>query len=88
MVNLRKEAPEDVLYDMRHREGRESPPVVSGKGILVISGLGRIMYQRLEPEPEGAICPKRSKPQAVHSSPHGTQPVSSTGRIRIYKMYH
>jgi hypothetical protein len=43
---------------MCHREVRESPPVVSGKGILVISGPSRIMYQRLVPEPEGAICPK------------------------------
>jgi hypothetical protein len=85
MVNLRKEAPGDILYDMCHREERESPPVVSGKGILVISGLGRIMYQRLVPEPEGAICPKRSKPQANISSPHGTQPVSNTDRIWIYK---
>jgi hypothetical protein len=58
MVNLRKEAPGEILNDMCHREGRESPPVVSGKGILVISGLSRIMYQHLVPEPEGAICPK------------------------------
>jgi hypothetical protein len=75
MVNLRKEAPKEFLYDMCHREERESPPVVSGKGILVISGLSHMMYQPLEPEPEGAICPKRSKPQALYSSPHGTQPV-------------
>jgi len=85
MMNLRKEAPGDILNDVCHREGRESPPVVSGKGILVISGLSRIMYQRLVPEPEGAICPKRSTPQALHSSPHGTQPVSDTGRNWIYK---
>jgi hypothetical protein len=30
------------------------------------------MYQSLEPEPEGAICPQRSLPQATHSSPHDT----------------
>jgi hypothetical protein len=28
------------------------------------------MYQSLEPEPEGAISSKRSKPQAADSSPH------------------
>ena len=33
------------------------------------------MYQSLEPEPEGAICPKRSMPQALFSSPHDTLPV-------------
>ena len=33
------------------------------------------MYQSLEPEPEGAICPKRSMPQATFSSPHDTLPV-------------
>jgi hypothetical protein len=44
----------------------------------VISGQSRMMYQYLEPEPEGAICPKRSMPQALHSSPHDTLPVSRT----------
>jgi hypothetical protein len=38
----------------------------------VISGQSRMMYQSLEPEPEGAICPQRSLPQALHSSPHDT----------------
>ena len=33
------------------------------------------MYQNLEPEPEGAICPKRSMPQSLLSSPHDTLPV-------------
>ena len=36
---------------------------ILGKAILVMSGRGRMMYQYLEPKPEGAICPKRSKPQ-------------------------
>ena len=36
------------------------------------------MYQSLVPEPEGAICPQRSTPQAIQSSPHDTQPVSHT----------
>ena len=44
----------------------------------MISGQSRMMYQYLEPEPEGAICPKRSMPQALHSSPHDTLPVSRT----------
>jgi hypothetical protein len=43
------------------------------------------MYQSLELEPEGAICPKRSKPQALRSSPHDTLPVSITGWKRTYK---
>ena len=34
------------------------PRRISGKVILVISGPGRMMYQRLEPEPEGAIFAK------------------------------
>jgi hypothetical protein len=38
----------------------------------VISGRRRMMYQSLEPEPEGAICLQRSLPQALHSSPHDT----------------
>ena len=31
-----------------------------------------MMYQSLEPEPEGAIFHKRSMPQDTHSSPHDT----------------
>jgi len=38
--------------------------------ILVISGPGRMMYQSLAPEPEGAIFPKRSVPQEDYSTPH------------------
>src|SRR5437868_5872189 len=53
-------------------EARESPLGISGKAILVISGPGRKMYQSLELEPEGAISPKRSKPQGWASSPHDT----------------
>jgi hypothetical protein len=43
---------------------------ISGKAILVISGRSRKMYQSLKPEPEGAICRKRSMPQDDYSSPH------------------
>ena len=43
--------------------GVSLPRRISGKVILVISGPGRMMYQSLEPEPEGAIFPKRSMPQ-------------------------
>ena len=46
------------------------PRKTSGQVILVMSGRGRMMYQCLEPEPEGAILPKRSAPQEVNSSPH------------------
>ena len=39
----------------------------------MISGPGRKMYQDLEPKPEGAIFPKRSKPQGGrNSTPHDT----------------
>ena len=50
--------------------GVSLPRRISGKVILVISGPGRMMYQSLEPEPEGAICCKRSMPQDDYSSPH------------------
>ena len=40
---------------MCRRGGRESPPGILGKVILVMSGPGRMMYQCLEPKPEGAI---------------------------------
>ena len=38
--------------------GVSLPRGISGKVILVISGPGRMMYQSLEPEPEGAIFSK------------------------------
>jgi hypothetical protein len=44
--------------------------VLLGQAILVISGQGRWMYQRLTPKPEGAIFDERSKPQDDNSSPH------------------
>jgi len=50
--------------------GVSLPRRISGKVILVISGRSRKMYQSLEPEPEGAIFPKRSGPQEDNSSPH------------------
>src|SRR4051812_20850378 len=49
-----------------------------------MSGRSRMMYQSLQPEPEGAICPKRSTPQALHSSPHDTPPVSHTDVSSAY----
>ena len=50
--------------------GVSLPRRISGKVILVISGRSRMMYQSLEPEPEGAIFPKRSVPQEDYSTPH------------------
>jgi len=50
--------------------GVSLPRKISGKVILVISGPGRMMYQSLKPEPEGAIFSKRSVPQGTYSSPH------------------
>jgi hypothetical protein len=50
--------------------GVSLPRKTSGQVILVMSGRGRMMYQCLQPEPEGAILPKRSAPQEVTSSPH------------------
>ena len=50
--------------------GVSLPRRISGKVILVISGPGRMMYQSLEPEPEGAIFRKRSVPQEDYSTPH------------------
>jgi hypothetical protein len=50
--------------------GVSLPRRISGKVILVISGLSRKMYQSLKPEPEGAIFPKRSGPQEDYSTPH------------------
>ena len=49
--------------------GVSLPRTISGKVILVISGPGRMMYQSLEPEPEGAIFSKRSVPQGTYSTP-------------------
>jgi hypothetical protein len=50
--------------------GVSLPREISGGAILVMSGQGRMMYQYLEPEPEGAISSKRSMPQGAKSSPH------------------
>src|SRR5262249_25834113 len=50
--------------------GVSLPRRISGQVILVMSGRSRMMYQCLQPEPEGAILPKRSAPQEVTSSPH------------------
>jgi hypothetical protein len=45
------------------KEGMSFLRGILGKGILVISGQSRMMYQDLVPKPEGAIFTKRSKPQ-------------------------
>ena len=58
--------------DVCRRGRREPPPGILGKVILVISGQSRMMYQCLEPKPEGAIFSKRSMPQGTDSSPHDT----------------
>ena len=64
MNDLRRQETRDIPYDMCRRGRRESPPVLLGQAILVISGQSRMMYQCLKPKPEGAIFAKRSKPQA------------------------
>src|SRR5262245_49326626 len=53
----------DARGNACRRGRRESPPGILGEVILVMSGPGRKMYQSLEPKPEGAIYPKRSRPQ-------------------------
>src|SRR5512135_2146489 len=51
-----------------------------------MSGPGRKMYQSLEPKPEGAIYPKRSRPQGGNPALLTTLvPVSQTGWRRTYK---
>src|SRR5512135_1824781 len=51
-----------------------------------MSGPGRKMYQSLEPKPEGAIYPKRSRPQGGSTALLTTLvPVSQTGWRRTYK---
>ena len=61
--------------------GVSLPRRISGEAILVISGQSRMMYQCLEPEPEGAILPKRSMPQGTDSSPHDATTSMTAGRI-------
>ena len=56
----------------QREEGVSILRTISGKVILVMSGQGRMMYQRLKPKPEGTIFSKRSKPQGTDSSPHDT----------------
>ena len=64
---------------------RESPPGILGKVILVMSGQSRMMYQCLEPKPEGTIFSKRSKPQGTTALLTTQEPVSQTGWNRTYK---
>ena len=59
--------------------GVSLPRRISGKVILVISGPGRMMYQSLAPEPEGAIFPKRSVPQGITALLTTLAPVCQTG---------
>src|SRR5262245_1846414 len=63
--DLRREGTRDARGDACRRGRRESPPGILGEVSLVMSGPGRKMYQSLEPKPEGAIYPKRSRPQGV-----------------------
>ena len=58
--DLRSEETGSDPGDMRREVGVSLLRRISGKVILVISGPGRMMYQSLEPKPEGAIFPKRS----------------------------
>src|SRR4051812_7277635 len=73
MNDLRRQEMGDMGYDVCRRGRRESHPGILGEVILVMSGPGRMMYQCLEPKPEGAICRKRSTPQDDYSSPHDTE---------------
>ena len=50
-----------------------------GQAILVISGPGRMMYQNLEPKPEGTIFDKRSKPQGSDRAPHDAATIMTGG---------
>ena len=72
MNDLRRHERRDIGYDKCRRGRRESPPGILGQVILVMSGQSRMMYQCLQPKPEGAIFSKRSKPQDAVSSPHDT----------------
>ena len=52
---------------------------IFGEVILVISGQGRMMYQSLEPKPEGTIFSKRSKPQGTDRTPHDAATIMAGG---------
>ena len=52
---------------------------IFGQAILVISGQGRMMYQNLEPKPEGTIFSKRSKPQGTDRTPHDATTIMTGG---------
>src|SRR6516162_2993383 len=70
---LPKAATTDLYTEVSARKsGRESPPWLSGRGSLVMSGRGRKLYQSFKPKTEGAIFVKRSMPQCAKNSPHDT----------------
>jgi hypothetical protein len=52
---------------------------IFGRVILVISGQRRLMYQSLEPKPEGTIFSKRSKPQGTDRTPHDAATIMPGG---------
>src|SRR5437667_56508 len=51
---------------------RERPPGSFGLGILVISGQGRSMYQRLTPKAGGSNLFQEVEPQGTERTPHDT----------------
>jgi hypothetical protein len=52
---------------------------IFGQVILVISGPSRMMYQNLEPKPEGTISFKRSVPQGMDRTPHDATTIMPGG---------
>jgi len=67
---LQRDRKNESVAKNGREEGVRILRTILGKVILVISGQGRMMYQSLEPEPEGAIFRKRSVPQEDYSTPH------------------
>ena len=55
------------------------PRIIFGQAILVISGQRRMMYQNLEPKPEGTIFSKRSMPQGTDRAPHDATTIMTGG---------
>jgi hypothetical protein len=52
---------------------------IFGEAILVISGLGRRMYQNLVPKAEGTIFSERSEPQGTDRAPHDATTIMTGG---------
>ena len=74
--NFRNEETGNELGDVRRQGRRESPPGISGKVILVISGQliskRRNMYQSLEPKAGGSNLFQEVKPHVTERTPHDT----------------